>query len=103
MSQTSFQIAGRRIGPAEPPFIVAEMSANHGGDFQRAARIVEAAAAAGAHAVKLQTYTPENLTIDCDDPRFRIRRTVWAGRTLYDLYREAAMPWEWLGLPTRVG
>jgi N-acetylneuraminate synthase len=95
MSETIFQIAGRRIGPGEPPFVVAEMSANHGRDFQRAAKIVEAAAAAGADAVKLQTYTPETLTIDCDDPRFQIQGTIWAGRTLYDLYREAAMPWEW--------
>ncbi|MHC4179219.1 MAG: pseudaminic acid synthase [Planctomycetota bacterium] len=95
MTDTHIEIADRRIGAGEPPFIVAEMSANHGRDFQQAARIVEAAAAAGADAVKLQTYTPESLTIDCDDPRFRIRGTVWAGRTLYDLYREAAMPWEW--------
>jgi N-acetylneuraminate synthase len=71
------------------------MSANHGRDFRRAVGIVEAAAAAGAHAVKLQTYTPESLTIDCQDPRFRIQGTLWAGRTLYDLYAEAAMPWPW--------
>ena len=95
MTDAHIEIAGRRIGPGQPPYVVAEMSANHGRDFRQAARIVEAAAAAGADAVKLQTYTPESLTIDCQDPRFRIQETLWAGRTLYDLYREAAMPWDW--------
>ncbi len=95
MAQSQIEIAGRRIGPEEPPYVVAEMSANHGRDFQRAVKIIEAAAAAGADAVKLQTYTPESLTIDCHDHRFRIRETIWAGRTLYDLYAEAAMPWQW--------
>jgi pseudaminic acid synthase len=95
MTDAYIEIAGRRIGPGQPPYVVAEMSANHGRDFRQAVRIVEAAAAAGADAVKLQTYTPESLTIDCPDPRFRIQGTLWAGRTLYDLYREAAMPWEW--------
>lgn len=95
MPDDGFQIAGRRIGPDEPPYIVAEMSANHGQDFQQAARIVEAAAAAGADAVKLQTYAPDTLTIDCQSEIFRIQGTAWAGRTLYELYREAYMPWEW--------
>lgn len=95
MTDKHIEIAGRRIGPGEPPFVVAEMSANHGRDFQRAVKILEAAAAAGADAVKLQTYTPESLTVDCDDPRFRIQGTIWAGRTLYNLYAEAAMPWRW--------
>jgi pseudaminic acid synthase len=95
MMERHIEIAGRRIGPGQPPYIVAEMSANHGRDFQRAVKILQAAAAAGADAVKLQTYTPESLTIDCDHPRFRIQGTIWAGRTLYDLYREAAMPWQW--------
>ncbi len=90
-----FQIAGRPIGPDEPPYLVAEMSANHGQDFQRAVEIVEAAAAAGADAVKLQTYTPDTLTIDCNSPTFRIEGTIWAGRTLYELYGEAATPWAW--------
>lgn len=95
MTERYVEIAGRRIGSGEPPYVVAEMSANHGRDFQRAVKILEAAAHAGADAVKLQTYTPESLTIDCQRPCFRIEGTIWAGRTLYDLYAEAAMPWDW--------
>jgi len=95
MSTESIEIAGRRIGPEERPYIVAEMSANHGGDYRRAVKIVEAAARAGADAVKLQTYTPDGMTLDCDDGPFRIQETIWAGRTLHELYREAAMPWPW--------
>jgi pseudaminic acid synthase len=96
MTETHVEIAGRRIGPGQPPYVVAEMSANHGGDFDRAAKIVEAAAAAGADADKLQTYTAEGMTVDCDDERLRIEGTPWAGRTLHSLYSEAAMPWPWL-------
>ncbi|NQU24681.1 MAG: pseudaminic acid synthase [Candidatus Nealsonbacteria bacterium] len=92
---STLQIAGRRIGAGEPPWIVAEMSANHGGQLRRAARIVEAAAAAGADAVKLQTYTADEMTLDCDRSCFHIEGTVWAGRTLHALYREAAMPRPW--------
>jgi len=95
MTNSTIQIAGRRIGAGEPPYVVAEMSANHGQDFDRAVAIVEAAAQAGADAVKLQTYTPDTMTIDCDRQIFRIRGTIWSGRTLYELYREAYMPWQW--------
>lgn len=95
MTESHFEIAGRPIGADQPPYVVAEMSANHGRDFQRAVEILQAAAEAGADAVKLQTYTPQALTIRCEDPRFRIRGTPWAGRTLWDLYAEAAMPWHW--------
>ena len=89
------EINGRRIGPGHPAYIVAEMSANHGQDFAQAAELVRAAKACGADAVKLQTYTPDTLTIDCDNDYFRIDGTVWHGRTLYDLYGEAYTPWEW--------
>jgi N-acetylneuraminate synthase len=92
----SIRINGRRIAQGEPAYIVAEMSANHHQRFEEAVRLIEAAKEAGADAVKLQTYTPETLTIDCDAPCFRIGEgTPWAGRRLYDLYAEAYMPWEW--------
>lgn len=89
------EINGRRIGPGHPVYIVAEMSANHGQDFDVAVRLLEAARASGADAVKLQTYTADTLTIDCDNEHFRIKGTLWDRRTLYDLYQEAQTPWEW--------
>jgi len=88
-------IGGRPVGPGHPAYIIAEMSANHGQDFDRAVEIIRAAKDAGADAVKLQTYTPDTLTIDCDTEHFRITGTPWAGRKLYELYAEAYMPWEW--------
>jgi N-acetylneuraminate synthase len=93
---TSLAINGRQIGSSQPTYIVAEMSGNHGQDFEHAVDIVHAAAEAGVDAVKLQTYTPDTLTIDCDDDYFRIGKgTIWEGRTLYQLYGEAYTPWEW--------
>jgi sialic acid synthase SpsE len=89
------EIAGHRIGPGYPPFIVAELSANHNGDLHRAVKIVEMAKECGAHAVKLQTYTQDTLTIDSDKDDFIIKDGLWTGRSLYDLYSEAHMPWEW--------
>jgi pseudaminic acid synthase len=89
------EIAGRPIGPGYPCYIIAEVSGNHGQSFHQAVKILEAAKAAGADAVKLQTYTPDTLTIDCDKSYFRIDGTLWNGRTLYDLYGEAFTPWEW--------
>jgi N-acetylneuraminate synthase len=91
----SIRIAGRKIGPAEPPYVIAEMSGNHNGDIERACRLIDAAASAGADAVKLQTYTADTMTIEHDGPGFRIESGLWAGRTLYDLYREAHTPWDW--------
>lgn len=89
-------INGRCIGPGYPVYIVAEMSANHNQDFEQAVKIIKAAKEAGADAIKLQTYTPDTLTIDCDDECFRIGQgTIWEGRNLYDLYGEAYTPWEW--------
>jgi len=89
------EIGGRQIGPGCPCYIIAEMSGNHGQSFDQAVKILEAAKDAGADAVKLQTYTADTLTIDCDKGFFRIDGTLWNGRTLYDLYREAFTPWEW--------
>jgi len=86
---------GRRIGPDEPPYVIAEMSANHGGSLDRARQVIEAASACGASAVKLQTYRPDTITLDSDGEEFRIQGTLWEGRTLYDLYEEAHTPWEW--------
>jgi len=90
------QINGRSIGTGYPTYIVAEMSANHNQDFDQAVRILYAAKEAGADAVKLQTYTPDTLTIPSDKEYFRIGGgTLWDGHTLYDLYSEAYTPWEW--------
>lgn len=90
------RIGEREIGPTHPPYFVAELSANHAGKFERAVKLVQAAAAAGVDAVKIQTYTPDTMTIDSDLDTFRVGSgTVWEGRTLYDLYQEAQTPWEW--------
>lgn len=89
------QIAGRRIGDGEPPYVIAELSANHNGDIETAKRIIEEAKKAGADAVKLQTYRPDTITLKSNAEDFQIHEGLWAGRTLYDLYEEAHMPWEW--------
>jgi len=89
-------INGRTIGPGHSVYIIAEMSANHGKDLGRAMEIIHTMKEAGADAVKLQTYTPDTMTIECDRNEFRIGKgTIWEGKTLYELYGEACMPWEW--------
>ena len=92
---TAFAIAGRPIGPDHPPFVIAELSGNHNGDLGRALALIDACAEAGVEAVKLQTYTPDTITLDHDGPGFTVEGGLWAGRTLYDLYREAHTPFEW--------
>ena len=92
---TPITIAGRQIGPDHPPFIIAELSANHNGSIDTALAIIDAAVGAGADAVKLQTYRPDTITLDSDGEDFRIDGGLWDGRLLYDLYSEAHMPWEW--------
>jgi pseudaminic acid synthase len=92
----AFSIAGRSIGVDAPCFIVAELSANHGGNLDRALASVRAAAEAGADAIKLQSYTADTITIRSSRPEFIVPKgTPWAGRTLTDLYEEAHLPWEW--------
>lgn len=93
---SSIEIGKRRSGIGYPTYIVAEMSANHNQDFDQAVKILRAAKEAGADAVKLQTYTPDTMSIRSDKEYFRIGKgTLWEGKTLYDLYSEAYMPWEW--------
>ncbi|MCM1045124.1 MAG: pseudaminic acid synthase [Candidatus Gastranaerophilales bacterium] len=90
------RIGDRKIGQDAPVFIVAEMSANHRMDFDVAVKLMQAAKDAGADAVKLQTYTADTLTLDCDDPCFQITQgTLWDGTTLHKLYQQAYTPWEW--------
>ena len=88
-------IAGRQIGTDFPPYVIAELSANHNGRMETALRLIEEAKKAGADAVKLQTYRPDTITLNCDSEDFRIHGGLWDGRTLYDLYQEAHMPWHW--------
>ncbi len=89
------KIAKRAIGSFHPPYVIAEMSGNHKGDIGRAIRLIDAAADAGADAVKMQSYTADSMTIDSIGPGFVIKGGLWGGRNLYDLYKEAATPYEW--------
>jgi len=89
-------IGNRKIGKDYPVFIIAELSANHNQKFNLAVKTIKAMKEAGADAVKLQTYTPDTITIDCDNKYFKIKQgTIWDGKTLYNLYKEAYTPWEW--------
>ncbi len=89
------EIENRKIGPDTPPFVIAEMSANHNGNIHNAYKIIEMAKDAGADAVKLQTYKPDTITLDMKTPEFRIEGGLWDGQSLYELYESAYMPWEW--------
>ena len=91
----SVNIAGRRIAPDAPPFVVAELSANHNGSIDSALRLIEEAKRAGADAVKFQTYRPDTLTLDSKAPEFCIDDGIWKGHTLYELYEKAHTPWDW--------
>ena len=93
--KNEFMIGDRKIGDNNPVYIIAEMSANHNQDFEQAVKIIHAAKKAGADAVKLQTYTPDTITLDCNNDYFRIKGTIWEGKNLYELYGEAYTPWEW--------
>jgi pseudaminic acid synthase len=96
-NQTEITISGRKIGAGHPPFVIAEMSGNHNQSLARALKIVDSAAKTGAHALKLQTYSPDTMTLDLDEREFHISdpNSLWAGNSLYKLYGEAYTRWEW--------
>ncbi|NRB57875.1 MAG: pseudaminic acid synthase [Salinicola sp.] len=91
----SISIDGRSIGPDQPPYIIAELSANHNGNIETALRIIDEAKNAGADAIKIQTYRPDTITLNSDLSDFQITEGLWKGRTLYELYEWAHTPWEW--------
>jgi pseudaminic acid synthase len=93
---TKFSINKKTIAPGHPAYVIAELSANHNQNFDHAVELIKAAKDSGADAIKIQTYTPDTMTIDCDNQFFKIGNgTIWKGKTLYSLYKEAYTPWEW--------
>jgi pseudaminic acid synthase len=95
MMPPEISINGHKIGPAHEPYIIAEISANHNGSIKRALTLIDEAKRAGADAVKLQTYTADTITLNAQTDDFRVQGGLWDGRTLYELYKEAALPWDW--------
>ncbi len=95
MRSPEFAIAGRHIGRAHPPMLIAEMSGNHNQSLERALEIVEAAARSGAHALKIQTYNADTMTLDLDVGEFHVEHPLWGGQSLHQLYEKAYTPWEW--------
>lgn len=97
LKNSGFELGGLRIGPNVPPFVIAEMSGNHNQSLQRALDLVDAVARSGAHALKIQTYTPDTMTLDIDTGDFFVadKKNLWHGNTLYKLYAQAQTPWEW--------
>lgn len=91
----NIEINGRKIGLNQPPYVIAELSANHNGNIETAINLIVAAKRAGADAVKLQTYRPDTITMDVNQPEFYIKGGLWDGKSLYELYQEAHTPWEW--------
>jgi pseudaminic acid synthase len=89
------EIAGRRIGTEHPPYVICELSGNHNGSLERALELIDAGAATGCDAIKIQTYTADTITMDVDRPEFRIKGGLWDGRSLYELYQEAQTPYDW--------